>query len=269
MRTPGIIIFGLVLSPCGWILDLTSTVAPNWRTLTGLSGQSSDTVLNQGIWDICKSFTTSSSVTCNLRSTDQTYFNNQIIPVAQGMMVASLVVTLIGLAVVTPGARCWRNRPPRWALTSFGGVLIFCSGVLTIIPIAWYTHVLPSLNTTTTFSNPNSPGITVGYCIVLGYIGGIMEVLAGAVLFVGVCRCCGGKNRGEKPVANTGPTRYTARPRPEPYPRTNAPSTTSSASTPAYSRDPLDDELDFPRAKSQSRGTVNPSYNGKPYDADL
>ncbi|XP_017555716.1 claudin-23-like [Pygocentrus nattereri] len=269
MRTPGIVIFGLVLSPCGWILDLTSTVAPNWRTLTSVSGQSSDTVINQGIWDICKSFTTSSSVTCNLRSTDQTYFSNQIITVAQGMMVASLIVTLIGLAVVTPGARCWRNRPPRWALTSFGGVLIFCSGVLTIIPIAWYTHLLPSLNTTTTFTNPSSPGITVGYCIVLGYIGGIMEVLAGVVLFVGVCSCCGGKNRGEQPVTIPGPTRYTARPRPrprpEPYPRTNVPTSTSSSSSVSYPRE----ELDFPRAKSQYRGTVNPSYSGKPYDADL
>ncbi|XP_072515353.1 claudin-23-like [Salminus brasiliensis] len=273
MRTPGIIIFGLVLAPCGWILDLTSTVAPNWRTLANLAGQSSDTVLNQGIWDICKSFTTSSSVTCNLRSTDNVYFSNQIIPVAQGMMVASLIVTLIGLAVVTPGARCWRDRPPRWPLTSFGGVLIFCSGVLTIIPIAWYTHVLPSLNTTTTFSNPQSPSITVGYCIVLGYIGGIMEVLAGVVLFVGVCRCCGGKNRGEKPnsAALARPTTTTTRPAPRPYPRVNVPSvSTRSSSSAPYSRRSLDDDLDdFPRAKARDKGSVNPSFNARPYDADL
>ncbi|KAI4882710.1 hypothetical protein NFI96_007774 [Prochilodus magdalenae] len=274
MRTPGIVIFGLVLSPCGWILDLTSTVAPNWRTLTSLAGQSSDSIINQGIWDICKGFTTTSSMICNQRDTDRLYFNNQIIPIAQGMMVASLVVTLIGLAVVTPGARCWRNRPPRWPLTSFGGVLIFCSGVLTIIPISWYTYVLPTLNTTTTFTNPQNPGITVGYCVVLGYIGGIMEVLAGVVLFVGVCRCCGGKNRGEKPSTSSGPTRTTAStrpPRPMPYPRTSPPSVSSqSASNVSYPRYPtnsLDDDLDFPRAKT--KGSVNPSFSGKPYDADL
>uniref|UniRef100_A0A3B1JY25 Claudin 23.1 n=1 Tax=Astyanax mexicanus TaxID=7994 RepID=A0A3B1JY25_ASTMX len=172
MRTPGIIIFGLVLAPCGWILDLTSTVAPNWRTLTSVSGQPQDTVYNQGIWDMCKSSTTSTTVTCN--QVDTLYFNNQIIPIAKGMMVASLIVTLIGLAVVTPGARCWRDRPPRWALTSFGAVLIFCSGALTIIPIAWYTYLMPSLNSTYSSTSTNN----VGYCIVLGYIGGILEVLA-------------------------------------------------------------------------------------------
>ncbi|XP_066507865.1 claudin-23-like [Hoplias malabaricus] len=277
MRTPGIIIFGLVLSPCGWILDLTSTVAPNWRVLSGVNGQTSDARLNEGIWDICQSFTTTSTVNCNLRNTDPVYFSSQIIPIAQGMMVASLVVTLIGLAVVTPGARCWRDRPPRWPLVSFGAVLIFCSGVLTIIPIAWYTHLLPSLNSTYTFINPSNSNISVGYCIVLGYIGGIMEVLAGAVLFVGVCRCCDGKNRGEKPHSATithhrprttasHAHTYASRPqRPAPRPRTHAPTTVSSSSTSAAAST-ADDDLYFP---GQSKGTVNPSFRGTPYDADL
>ncbi|XP_076875732.1 claudin-23-like [Brachyhypopomus gauderio] len=271
MRTPGILIFGLVFSPCGWILNLTSTVAANWRTLTSVAGQSVDTVVNQGIWDICYSLTTSTQITCNKRDTDSLYFSNQIITIAQGMMVASLVVTAIGLAIVTPGARCWSNQKPRWVLASMGGLLIFCSGVLTIIPIAWYTRLLPSLNTTTTFVNPQSPQINVGYCIVLGYIGGIMEVLAGVVLFVGICRCCGGRNRGEYPV-HTNPPITTTRPRPTQHARTHVPrsiSTRSSSSVP-YSRNALDDDLDFPRAKGHhGKGTVNPSYSGRPYDADL
>ncbi|XP_026864845.2 claudin-23-like [Electrophorus electricus] len=271
MRTPGILIFGLVFSPCGWILDLTSTVATNWRTLNNIAGQSSDTVVNQGIWDICNTFTTSTQVNCNLRSTDTVYFSNQIIPIAQGMMVASLIVTAFGLAFVTPAARCWTNQKPRWVLASMGGLLIFCSGVLTIIPIAWYTHLLPNLNTSTTFINPQNRDIRVGYCIVLGYIGGIMEVLAGIVIFIGICKCCGGRNRGEYP--QTRPPRTTTRPvRPTPHPRVNVPrsiSSISSSSVP-YSRNTLDDDLDFPRAKGHhGKGTVNPSYSGRPYDADL
>ncbi|XP_007260887.3 claudin-23-like [Astyanax mexicanus] len=271
MRTPGIIIFGLVLAPCGWILDLTSTVAPNWRTLTSVSGQPQDTVYNQGIWDMCKSSTTSTTVTCN--QVDTLYFNNQIIPIAKGMMVASLIVTLIGLAVVTPGARCWRDRPPRWALTSFGAVLIFCSGALTIIPIAWYTYLMPSLNSTYSSTSTNN----VGYCIVLGYIGGILEVLAGIVLFVGVCRCCNGKNRGEK--ASSAPVRARTtnttttnqfRPAPRAYPRANVESVPSSRSSTAPSSRSNDDVNDYPRANYQkSRGVVNPSFKGQPYDADL
>lgn len=277
MRTPGILIFGMVLAPCGWILDLTSTVAPNWRTINNLAGQPVDLVVEQGIWDICNTFTTSRSQQCSQRTNDQTYFNNQIIPIAQGMMIASLIVTILGLAVATPGVRCWRDRP-RWILASIGGLLIFCSGVLTIIPIAWYTHLLNGLNSTSVKRDPlRSDDIRVGYCIVLGYIGGIMEVLGGLVMFVGICSCCGGRNRGEKPGTNTGrpATRSATRPgtrpadRPTPLPRVNVPRSYTSESSVPYSQKSLDDDLDFPRAKPRDRGIVNTSYSGRPYDADL
>ncbi|XP_048031041.1 claudin 23a [Megalobrama amblycephala] len=269
MRTPGILIFGMVLAPCGWILDLTSTVAPNWRTVNNLAGEAVDLVVEQGIWDICRTSTTSRSQLCNQRTNDQTYFNNQIIPIAQGMMIASLIVTILGLVVATPGVRCWKERP-RWILASLGGLLIFCSGVLTIIPIAWYTHLLNSLNSTSVKRDPaRADDIRVGYCIVLGYIGGIMEVLGGCVMFIGICSCCGGRNRGEKPQAKT--ERQTARPteRPTPLPRVNIPRSISSRSSVPYSQKSLDDDLDFPRAKTRDMGSVNTSYTGRPYDADL
>ncbi|XP_067289029.1 claudin 23a [Pseudorasbora parva] len=273
MRTPGILIFGMVLAPCGWILDLTSTVAPNWRTINALANQPVDMVVEQGIWDICNTYTTSRSQQCNQRTNDQTYFNNQIIPVAQGMMIASLIVTLLGLAVATPGVRCWKDRP-RWILASLGGLLIFCSGVLAIIPVAWYTYLLNSLNSTSVKRDPTRPDdIRVGYCIVLGYIGGIMEVLGGLVMFIGICSCCGGRNRGEKPRTNTG--RPAGRPadrsmnRPTPLPRVTVPRSYTSESSVPYSQKSLDDDLDFPRAKPRDKGFVNTSYNGRPYDADL
>ncbi|KAI7789747.1 claudin 23a [Triplophysa rosa] len=268
MRTPGILIFGLVLAPCGWILNLTSTVAPNWRTINSLANQPQDLVVEQGIWDICRTFTTSRVQQCNQRSNDQTYFDHQIILVAQGMMVASLIVTAVGLAVATPGVRCWRDNP-RWMLASLGGLLISCSGVLTIIPIAWYTHVLTSINSTSIKRDPaKADDIRVGYCIVLGYIGGIMEVLGGFVMFLGICSCCGGRNRGEKPQTNTGRTTF----RPTPIPRVNIPRSydvSSERSSVPYSKKSLDDDLDFPRAKPRDMGSINTSYTGRPYDADL
>ncbi|XP_055065114.1 claudin 23a [Misgurnus anguillicaudatus] len=268
MRTPGILIFGLVMAPCGWILDLTSTVAPNWRTINNLANSATDLVVEQGIWDICNTFTTSRTQQCNLRSNDQTYFNNQIISIAQGMMIASLIVTAIGLAVAIPGVRCWKDKP-RWILAAFGGLLIFCSGVLAIIPIAWYTYLLTSLNSTSIKRDPAKPDdIRVGYCIVLGYIGGIMEILGGFVMFLGIISCCGGRNRGEKPQTNAGRATF----RPRPVPRVNLPrsyNVGSERSSVPYSKKSLDDDLDFPRAKTQDRGSVNTSYTGRPYDADL
>lgn len=183
------------------------------------------------------------------------------------MMIASLIVTAVGLAVATPGVRCWRDKP-RWKLASLGGLLIFCSGVLTIIPIAWYTHVFTSLNTTSINGDLAKADIRVGYCIVLGYIGGIMEVLGGFVMFLGICSCCGGRNRGEKPQTNTGRATF----RPTPIPRVNMPRSygvNSERSSVPYSKKSLDDDLDFPRAKPRDRGSVNTSYTAGPYDADL
>ncbi|KAM7393107.1 hypothetical protein PAMA_007972 [Pampus argenteus] len=263
LRTPGILVFGLVMAPCGWILNLTSTVAPNWRTIHSIQNRPSTEFIQQGIWDICLADTTSSSLVCSQQ--DSTYFQNQIIPIAQGLMVASLIVTLIGLAVVIPGARCWKDRP-NWLLAGLGGLLIFLSGVMIIIPIAWYTHILTEVTTVTVSTTTD---VRVGYCIILGYIGGIFEILGGFVMFIGICRCCGGKNRGEVRVEEVMGNRFSHQ-RP-PTRRVDVPSlnrSRSSASSVPYSKDSLDD-VSFPRAKSPAPRSVNTSYSGRPYDADL
>ncbi|XP_049415844.1 claudin 23a [Epinephelus fuscoguttatus] len=262
LRTPGILIFGMVLSPCGWILDLTATVAPNWRTLHDIPNTPENEFIQQGIWDICRATSTNTRAECNLQ--DTTYFGNQIIEVAQGLMVASLIVTLIGLAVAIPGVRCWKDRP-NWTVAGLGGLLIFLSGVMTIIPIAWYTHILDDVSTVTPRIS-----VRVGYCIILGYIGGIMEILAGFVMFIGICRCCGGKNRGEVRVEEVNRARFSHQK--QPPRRVDVPSLNrarSSASSVPYSKDSMDDDVSFPRAKTPAARSVNTSYSGRPYDADL
>ncbi|CAN9504997.1 unnamed protein product [Ophioblennius macclurei] len=265
MRTPGILIFGMVLAPCGWILDLTATVAPNWRTLHNVPDRPSNEIVQQGIFDICTTTSTSTSQTC--QQADEPYFQEQIIEVSQGLMVASLIVTLIGLAVAIPGVRCWKDRP-NWTVAGLGGLLIFLSGVMTIIPISWYTHILRNVTTVTTGAE-----IRVGYCIILGYIGGIFEVLGGFVMFIGICRCCGGKNRGEKPVEEVfnRPRRDQNRNRTPPQtldvPTLNRARSDASSAV-AASKYTQDDDVSFPRAKSPAAQSNN-TFNGRPYDADL
>ncbi|KAI5626838.1 claudin-23 [Silurus asotus] len=189
MRASGILIFGFVSAPCGWILTLTSTVAPNWRTIHNITGQPLDIILHQGIWDICKSMTTSRDVLCNHEDTE--YFKNQIIEVARRMMVASLIVTLIGLCLMTVGTTCWTDTP-KMKLAGFGGFLISCSGILAIIPISWYNHILMDINA------PSSD-IRIGYCIILGYTGGLAELIVGFVIFMWIYRCCGEEHRRDRP----------------------------------------------------------------------
>ncbi|KAM8827597.1 claudin-23-like [Spinachia spinachia] len=260
LRTPGILIFGMVLAPCGLILNLTSTVAPNWRTFTP-PGSPVDEFIQQGIWEVCRSSTINTRIDCSLQ--DDAYFANQIITVAQGLMVASLLVTLIGLAVAIPGVRCWKDRP-NWVVAGLGGLLIFLSGVMTIIPIAWYTHILTTIPTDTV----GATNVQVGYCIILGYIGGIFEILAGFVMFIGICRCCGGKNRGEKRVEVVSRFRNQTQPRRVDVPRLSRDRNTPTSSVP-YSKDSMDEDVSFPRAKSPAVRSVNTSNGGRPYDVDL
>ncbi|XP_058473336.1 claudin 23a [Solea solea] len=261
LRTPGILIFGMVMAPCGWVLDLTATVAPSWRTLNNLPNRPTSEYIEQGIWDICRRTTSSPRGECSLE--DTTYFDNEIIDVAQGLMVASLVVTLIGLAVAIPGVRCWRDRP-NWIAAGLGGLLIFLSGVMTIIPIAWYTHIINDVTTVSPVID-----VQVGYCIVLGYIGGIFEILGGFVMFIGICRCCGGRNRGEVRVEDARGTQFRQKPPPRPTIIPSLDRRSNPSTTVPYSKDSLDDDVSFPRAKSPGVRSVNTSYSGRPGDADL
>ncbi|XP_072529694.1 claudin-23-like [Salminus brasiliensis] len=245
MRTPRVLLLGLVFVPCGWILDLTSTVAPNWRTIHNISGHPQDLVLHQGIWDICKSFTASRDVLCNHE--DNEYFNNQIIEVARRMMVASLIVTLIGLAVVTIGTHCWTDKP-RWSVGGLGGLLIFSSGVLAIIPVAWYHHIL-------TYINSPSSDIRVGYCIVLGYTGGITEVLGGFVMFGGLyqgqCKCqCRSETNGAEGAENI--VGRLSDPQTHRKSDGHGGARRSRASSMPYSVDSLKQEINFWRGKTST-----------------
>ncbi|XP_058645392.1 claudin-23 [Onychostoma macrolepis] len=247
MRTPGIFIFGMVLAPCGWILELTSTVAPAWRTINNIPGEPSDLVLQQGLWDICRTFTSSRDIQCNQQDTQ--YFSAQIIQIARGLMLSSLILNVIAIGVATAGVRCWTEKP-HWTVAGVGGLLIFISGVLTIIPVAWYTHTMTSIFSAST-------DVRVGYCLVLGFIGGIMEVLGGLVMSIGLCRRCSGRKRDERPRRDPAPPR-----------RDTVPSVSSGSSVPYYSKQ---SEMDFARAKRQqdSRPATSTAYKARPYDTDL
>ncbi|XP_048031052.1 claudin-23 [Megalobrama amblycephala] len=258
MRTPGIFIFGMVLAPCGWILELTSTVAPGWRTINNIPGESSDLVLQQGLWDICRTFTSSRDILCNQQDTQ--YFSAQIIQIARGLMLAALILNVIAIGVASAGVRCWTDTP-QWTVAGIGGLLIFISGVLTIIPVAWYTHIMTSIFSTST-------DIRVGYCLVLGFIGGIMEVLGGLVMSIGLCRRCDGRKQDQRPRTNAVKSARD----PSPPHRVIVPSVisvssaSSASSVPYYSKQ---SEMDFTRAKTQQDRPVNTAYKAQPYDSDL
>ncbi|XP_037396703.1 claudin-23-like [Pygocentrus nattereri] len=179
MRPSKLVMYGLVLAICGWILNLTSTTSPNWRTVRNITGEQPDLVLQQGIWDICWNIMKKGQKDLLCTRQDQDYFNSQIIEVAQWMTVASLGATVVGLIVVL-GAHGWIEKM-RWLIAGLGGFIVICSGVAAIIPTAWYAYLLTDIPSPST-------NISLGHCIVLGCVGGFMEVLSGFIIFVGLCR---------------------------------------------------------------------------------
>ncbi|XP_066507681.1 claudin-23-like [Hoplias malabaricus] len=246
MRTPGVLVFGLVLGPCGWILDLISTLAPCWRTVQNIAKQPQDLVLQQGLWDICRTFTTSRNVYCNQQ--DREYFASTVVTTGQKLMVTSLVVNLIGLVVVAAGVKCWSNRPPDWTVTTVGGFLMFFSGILALIPIAWFTHKLQGITSLST-------DIRVGYCIVLGYMGALMEVFGGLAMFSGIRKGFDRLNHGQNHIKD----------RTEDVVAQRDSQNQSRIYQDPYLNDSAQERVSSP-TRNQENGQVNMSYV---YEADL
>ncbi|XP_072137245.1 claudin-23-like [Mobula birostris] len=174
MRTPLVMILGLVLAPAGFVLILTCTVAPAWRDVAEIPNGAVDEVHRQGLWEICRAVASVRSLSCNLQ--DDIYFADQIVRIAKGLSIASLVVSAGGILVASFGVRCW-TQPPRPAIVGVAGLILVAGGVLILIPVSWYTDQLNQI--------PNTVGgnrLTVGYAVVLGFIGGSLVIIGGIAL---------------------------------------------------------------------------------------
>ncbi|XP_053144531.1 claudin-23 [Hemicordylus capensis] len=191
MRTPTAMIVGIVLCPCGLVLNLTSTLAPSWRDVSRIPSGPLDLIQHQGIWDICDEYQGTSQTQCGIKDSLD-YFTQQPVQVAKGLMPSSVVVTVLGLVVASLGVRCWQDIP-HYLLAGLGGLVLFISGLMSLIPISWYNHELNNL--------PVISGSTlqVGYCLVLGYLGSCLEIIGGLSLTLSFGHCC--KERKRKKAA--------------------------------------------------------------------
>ncbi|GAB0188792.1 claudin-23 [Grus japonensis] len=193
-------IVGLVLCPCGLLLTLTGTLAPNWRQVSLIPDQPLDFILEQGIWDMCRELQSSHDRRCG-QADELGYFEQIPVRVAQGLMPTSLVVTLLGLVVAALGVRCWQKEP-RHLLAGVSGLVLLLSGLLSLVPTSWYTHELWALPATA------GSKLVVGYSLVLSYLGSCLEILGGLALALSFHHCCK-ERRAPKlppsPVLGAGP----------------------------------------------------------------
>ncbi|XP_066474527.1 claudin-23 [Tiliqua scincoides] len=192
MRTPTPMIVGIVLGPCGLVLNLTSTLAPTWRYVSNIPDKAFDMIQHQGIWDICDESQSRGATQCGIQDNLQ-YFSQQPVQVAKGLMPSSLAVTVLGLVVASLGVRCWQEIP-HYLLAGLSGLVLFISGLLSLIAVSWYNYELYNL--------PFPPGsnVEVGYCLVLGYLGSCLEIIGGSSLMLSFAHCY--KERKRKKAAS-------------------------------------------------------------------
>ncbi|XP_026528689.1 claudin-23 [Notechis scutatus] len=253
MRTPTPMIVGIVLGPCGLVLNLTSTLAPSWRDVTGFLDMSTDLIQHQGIWDICNERMSTRTNECNVKDT-LGYFDQLPVQVARGLMPSSLAVTVVGLIVTSFGVRCWQEMPHH-LLAGLGGLVLFVSGLLSLIAVSWYNYELYDL------PSPPSTTLRVAYCLVLGYLGSCLEIIGGISLTFSFGQCCKelrlkksatnskySKNSNQQSLSNVGaisaPISSTAVPRQSrnPMPRSYS-----------NSLDVLEGERTWSRSRSESK----------------
>ncbi|XP_043827150.1 claudin-23 [Dromiciops gliroides] len=200
MRTPAAMTLGLVLAPCGLLLCLVCTLTPGWRQATGFLDQPVDVMLTQGLWDTCRE-QSSSERQCGV--TDELgYYTAEPVLAARALTVTGLATTAVGLVMASLGVRCW-HKTPRAGLAGASGLVLFAAGLLGLIPVSWYTHVLQ--NRTALPAPPSPVQLKVGYSVVLGFLGSCLLLVGGfslALSFALVCEEC-----ARRPKAYPSPRR--------------------------------------------------------------
>nr|XP_003462664.1 claudin-23 [Cavia porcellus] len=181
---------------------MVSTLAPGWRLASGFLDKPVDTVLYQGLWDMCLE-QSSRERQCGQQD-EWGYFTSEPVLAARGLMPTSLAVTGLGLLLATLGVRCWRDEP-QFALAGLSGAVLFVAGLFSLIPVSWYTHFLGDREV---LPGPASPvTLQVSYCLVLGYLGSCLLLLGGFSLALSFAPWCEERCRRRRKAPPAGPRR--------------------------------------------------------------
>uniref|UniRef100_A0A8C5KHC9 Claudin 23 n=1 Tax=Jaculus jaculus TaxID=51337 RepID=A0A8C5KHC9_JACJA len=202
MRTPVVMTLGMVLTPCGLLLNLISTLTPGWRLVKGFLDQPVDVVLYQGLWDMCRE-QSSRERQCG-QPDPWGYWEARPVQAARGLMVTSLAVAALGLLLASLGVRCWRDEP-HFALAGLSGLVLFVAGLFSLVPVSWYNHFLGDRDV---LPAPDSPvTVQVSYSLVLGYLGSCLLLLGGFSLALSWAPWCEERCRRCRKAAPAGPRR--------------------------------------------------------------
>ncbi|KAK5918966.1 hypothetical protein CgunFtcFv8_022902 [Champsocephalus gunnari] len=189
MANAGIQLLGFTLAFLGFIGSIASTIMVEWKA----SSYAGDNIITaqamyEGLWKSCVSQSTG-QVQCKV-------YNSLlqlpgIVLGTRGLMMASIIFSLISILVDVVGMRCttcMAERPEQKDKVALaGGVLFIIAGLLALVGVSWYGHRIAQ-----EFYNPFTPTNSryeFGSALYVGWGAACLTMIGGGFL---CCNCSGG-----------------------------------------------------------------------------
>ncbi|XP_004853038.1 putative claudin-24 [Heterocephalus glaber] len=194
---------GLSLSLLGWVLSIITTYLPHWKNLNldlnemenWTMGLWKTCVIQEEVGRQCKDFDSFLALPAELR-------------ISRILMFLSNALGFLGLLVSGLGLDCLRigerQQDLKRRLLILGGILLWTSGVMALIPVSWVAHI-----TVQEFWDENIPEIVprweFGEALFLGWFAGFSLMLGGCLLHCTACLASAPRASGHYAVAEIRP----------------------------------------------------------------
>lgn len=194
---------GLSLSLLGWVLSITTTYLPHWKNLNldlnemenWTMGLWKTCVIQEEVGRQCKDFDSFLALPTELRVSRILMF------LSNGLGFLGLLVSGLSLDCLRTGQRL---QDLKRQLLILGGILLWTSGIVALIPVSWVAHI-----TVQEFWDETIPEIVprweFGEALFLGWFSGISLLLGGSVLHCAACSASAPGALGHYAVAEIGP----------------------------------------------------------------
>nr|XP_009674930.1 PREDICTED: claudin-22 [Struthio camelus australis] len=176
---------GLLLSVVGWILTGACNYLPDWKNLnldlneleTWTMGLWQTCIVQDGGGTQCKDFDSFLALPVEFK------ISRILVSTSNGLGLVSLVIASLGLDCLKMEAS---EQKVKKRLLLLGGILLWMSGVLALVPVSWVAHVVIQ-----EFWDEDIPEIVprweMGDAMFSGWFGGFFIIIGGSLLLSTVC----------------------------------------------------------------------------------
>ncbi|KAK0130791.1 Claudin-14 [Merluccius polli] len=182
MASAALELTGFFLGLLGMLGTLVATVLPYWRTSAHVGSNIVTAVASmRGLWMECV-YQSTGVFQCETYNSMLALQSD--LQASRALMVISLVLSVLAIAVATPGMQCTvcleGAASAKARVAGVGGTLFLAAGLLALIPVSWTTHEVVQ-----NFYRPSVPSsmkFELGESLYLGLASALLSLLGGALL---------------------------------------------------------------------------------------